>query len=243
LSGTYNISTPNLDVSANRVENDATTTLNTVVKIANTAATLSVSNPNTRLRSGGNDGTSIQNHTITIQSDQQLYSAPTLQVDGGTTADWQTSPTFSGGPTTWTNVLQVHDDDAKGTYNWGAISGYNLAGIQTTTKSGATQQYVLGGFVQRTMTVLAQLLGKTTVINVEVSDYTKLATNPASNDTLAWSVKDMTTRSTLGDTTDYQANKWSASAEDTNPTNIYILDTAALVSSSQASSFTIQERV
>jgi len=238
LGGTYNISSPNFRVSANRAANDATTVDTTTVWIAATAPTLSVSNPASRLRSGGNDGTSAQSHTIQIISNQNLITDPSVLKDTGGT--WL-GTNFTGGPTTWSRTLQVHDNDSKGTYNWGAIYGRGLANLVSTTNTGDTQ-YVLGGFVSRTMTVLPQLQGKDTSINVEVSDYTKLSTT-GSGQTLVWSVKSLTTRSTLGDITDYQAFKWSASATFTKPTSIYILDTNALNSSSQASTFAIQEGI
>ena len=239
ISGGYNISSNNLRIVANRAANDATTTNNTVVWIANTPATLSVSNPASRLRSGGNDGTSAQSHTITINANgQRLLSAPTLVKDTGGT--WLGGGfSWSAGATTFTRSLQVHDNDLKGTYNWGAISGTNLAGIVTSSNSGDTQ-YVLGGFVVRTITVAA--FGWQSNINVEVSDYTKLSST-GSGQNLAWSVKALPTRSTIGDVTRPQANVWSASATFTNPTTINILDKAATDSASQASTFTIQEGI
>jgi len=234
LAGSYNISTPNLDVSANRAANDATTTDSTVVYVANVAPTLTVSNPAARLRSGGNDGTSIQNHSIGIVSSQNLISAPTLQSDSGGGA-WQTSPTFAGGPTSWANNLQVHDDDSKGTYNWGAISGTGLSNLTSTTNSGATT-YVLGGFVTRNITVPA--FGTSGTINVEIVTYTKLPS------TLNWSVKDLTNRQPVGTTAPPPVVPgWAASALLTNPTTINILDTNAASSSSQASDFDIYETV
>lgn len=237
-SGTYNISTNNFTISANRAANDADSTSSTVVWIAAVAPTLSVSNPASRLRSGGNDGTSAQSHTITINSSQRLQSAPTLAKDTGGT--WLGGGfSWSAPATSFTRSLQVHDDDSKGTYNWGAISGTGLAGLTSSTNTGDTQ-YVLGGFVQRTITVAA--FGTSAQINVEISTYSKVSST-GSGQTLAWSVKDLTTRSTIGDTTGGQANTWSASATFTNPTTIYILDTAAAASSSQASTFTIQESI
>jgi len=239
LAGTYNISTDNFTVSANRAANDADSINSTVVWIAAVAPTLTVVNPASRLRSGGNDGTSAQSHTITIQSNQRLQAAPTLVKDTGGT--WLgTGFSFSAAATSFTRSLQVHDNDSKGTYNWGAISGTGLAGLTQTTNSGATQ-YVLGGFVVRTISVAA--FGWQSNINVEVSDYNKLSST-GSGQNLAWSVKDLPTRSsTIGDTTRPQANVWSASATFTNPTTINILDKAATDSASQASSFTIQEGI
>lgn len=238
LAGGYNISTDNLRIVANRAANDATTTNNEVVWIANTPATLSVSNPASRLRSGGNNGTSAQNHTITINATgQRLLSAPTLVKDTGGT--WQGAGfSWSVSATTFTRALQVHDNDLKATYNWGAISGTNLAGIVTSTNSGTTT-YVLGGFVIRTITLAA--FGWQANINVEVSDYTKLSST-GSGQVLDW-VVDQNTRSTLGDVTRPQASTWSASATFTNPTTINILDKSATDSQSQASIFTIQEGI
>lgn len=238
LSGTYNITTNNFRIVANRSENNANSTGNSIVFIANSPATLSVSNPASRLRSGGNDGTSAQNHTITINSSQRLLSAPTLVKDtGGTWIGGGFS--WSASATSFTRSLQVHDNDSKATYNWGAISGTNLAGIVTSTNIGAST-YTLGGFVVRTISVDA--FGWQSNINVEISDYTKLSST-GSGQNLAWSVKNLPTRSTIGDVTRPQANVWSASATFTNPTTINILDKSATDSASQASTFTIQEGI
>jgi len=235
-TGTYNISTNNLRISANRAANNATTTNNTVVWIANTPTTLSVSNPAARLRSGGNDGTPAQSHVITINASQRLLSAPDLTKDTGGT--WL-GVGFTWGPTaiSFTRSLQVTDAMAKGTYNWVAISGTNLAGIVTSSNIGATQ-YILGGFVVRDVSIAA--FGWQNTINVEVSDYSKLSST-GSGQALAWTVKSLATRSTIGDVTRPQADVWSASATFTNPTTISILDKSATDSASAASSFTIQE--
>jgi hypothetical protein len=237
LSGGYNIATDNLRIVANRAANNATTTQNTVVWIANTPTTLSVSNPATRLRSGGSDGTVAQNHTITITSSQRLLAAPTLAKDTGGT--WQGGGfTWSAPATTFTRALQVVDSEAKGTFNWGAISGTNLAGLVCTTNSGSTQ-YILGGFVVRTITLPA--FGWQADISVGVSDYTKLSSS-GSGQVLAWTVL-QNTRTTLGNVTRPQASTWSASATGTIPTTINILDQSATDSQSQATTFTIQEAI
>jgi len=237
LSGGYNIASNNLRIVANRAANNATTTQNTVVWIANTPTTLSISNPATRLRSGGSDGTAAQNHTITITSSQRLLAAPTLAKDTGGT--WQGGGfTWSAPATTFTRALQVVDSEAKGTFNWGAISGTNLAGLVCTTNSGSTQ-YILGGFVQRTLTLAA--FGWQVNMNVAVSDYSKLSSS-GSGQVLAWTVL-QNTRSTLGDVTRPQASVWSASATGTNPTTINILDKSATDSQSQSTTFTIQEAI
>lgn len=168
VGGDYNVSTVNFRITANRAANDADTIANDTVNIANIAAEITVAEPAARLRSGGNDGTSIQNHTITLTSNQQLLSAPSLSEDtgGGTFIG-----SWSGGPTVYTRTLQVHDDDVKATYNWQSLSATNLAGIVTTAITG-DDTYVLGGFVSRTLTFAAY--SQTTTLNVAVVTYTKV---------------------------------------------------------------------
>ena len=236
LSGGYNITTNNFRIVANRSANNASATGNSIVWIANTPATLVVSEPAARLRSGGNNGTSIQNHTITINaSGQRLLSAPDVTKDTGGT--WSGSFSWSSSATTFTRTLQVHDNDSKATYNWTNATGTNLAGIVTTVASPGT--YTLGGFVIRTIAVAA--FGWQSNINVQVSDYTKLSSS-GSGQSLNWAVI-MGTRSTIGDVLQGQAGKWSASGTFANPTTINILDKSATDSQSQATSFTIQEGI
>ena len=241
LSGTYNVSTQNLRVTATRAANNASSIANTVISIANSPATLTVTNPAPRLRSGGNDGTAAVNHTITIGSNQRLLSAPDLTKDTGGT--WvETEFTWSPNATSFTRSLQVHDDDAKATYDWKAITATNLAGIVTTTWSGATT-YTLGGFVVRTVNL--DPFAWQGNINVAVSDYTKLSSSGlVSNDDLVWTVKTLTSRSTFNDTSRPQAEVWSASGTLlAQPTTINILDKPATDSASVPSSFTIQEGI
>jgi len=238
LSGTYNISSNNFTISANRAANDADSTNSTVVWIAATAPTLSVVNPASRLRSGGNDGTAAQSHLITINASQRLLSAPTLVKDTGGT--WLgIGFSWSAGATSFTRSLQVTDAMAKGTYNWGAISGTGLAGLVQIVNSG-TSTYVLGGFVTRNIAVDA--FGWQSNINVEVSDYTKLSTS-GSGQSLTWTGGALTTRSTIGDGTRPQAQTWSASATFANPTTINILDKSATDAKSEESYFDIQEGI
>ena len=169
INGTYNISTNNLLITATKTSNGYTTTRAAIVYIAHAACTLAVTESSTRLRSGGNSGTSAQNHKITITASQRLLSAPSLVAPVGT---WQGGG-FSGTTTVWTRYLQIHDDDAKGVQNWGSISGTNLAGIETTAITGNTT-YEVGGFVIRTLTVAAWP-NRETSIGTQVSNTAKLS--------------------------------------------------------------------
>jgi len=168
IAGSYNVATANLRAVANRAANDASTTDNEVVKIANVASTIDVTLPAARLRSGGNDGTAVQNHTITIESDQQLLSVAMDEDAGGGTF----TGAWVGGPSDWTRTLQVHDDDTKGTYNWQNLVATNLAGTVTSAIS-VGGSYELGGFVQRTLTFAA--FATTTSMDVEVVTFSKLS--------------------------------------------------------------------
>ncbi|MGM0587076.1 MAG: hypothetical protein ACQETE_01560 [Bacteroidota bacterium] len=170
IAGDYNDSQNNLEITATRAANGATTTVNTVVEIANVAPTISISTPASRLRSGGNNGTSAQDYTITITSDQKLASAPTVAAVAN--AGVFQGAGFAGGPKIWTRTLQVHDDHTKGTHNWTNLSATNKAGIeQTIINSGGT--YELGGFVFRTLTVPAYP-NREVDIGTNVADTSKL---------------------------------------------------------------------
>ena len=215
IAGGYNISTNNLRCAANRVANDATTTTQRVVQIADEAAQVSIVLPAARLRSGGNDGTSVQNHIITISSNQPLLSTPSMDEDvgGGTfTGSW------AGSGDTYTRTLQVHDDDIKGTYNWQNLLATNLAGVVTTAiTSGGS--YVLGGFVARNLTFAS--FATTTLANVEVVDFTKLTAVNLTGSAGASAVK-----YTIG-TPPPQVDGWTIQASATKPTTVIWLDTVA----------------
>lgn len=168
IGGNYNVSTVNFRITANRAANDATTVVDTTVNIANVAAQITVTEPYTRLRSGGNNGTSAQDYSITLTSNQQLLSTPTLNEEsgGGNFID-----SWTGGPSIYTRTLRVHDDDTKGIYTWQSLSATNLAGIVTTTITGDTD-YILGGFVARN--VMFPPFSQEGSIDTEVVTYAKL---------------------------------------------------------------------
>lgn len=232
INGSYNINTNNIRIVAVRTANAATTTVNDIVNIANVAATLTVTEPASRLRSGGNNGTSIQSHTITITSNQNLLEAPSLETgltwSGGT---WDGSG-FVGSTTTWARNLLVYDDMPKGSYTWGNILGTNLAGIETNTITGENT-YTFGGFVSREITL--QAYQNETEMNVEAVDYTKVTIN--------WEVKTLPNKRSVGTTTTPDPNSWCLESLNTNPTTIRILDTAATLGSSVPTTITIQESV
>jgi hypothetical protein len=228
-SGSYNISTNNFTLTATRTANNAISSNSTIVNIANVAASLNVSIPYSRLRSGGNDGTAVQNYAITIISDQSLYSAPTL--DLGSQGYWL-GDSFTGSETTWVRYIAIEDDMTKGSYSFGTIYGKNLSGIESSVNSG-TLIYTIGGFVPRTVTLDA--FENEVLINTEVTNYANLA--------ITWNVKSLPNKRAVGSTDIPDANSWTINKLNSNPTKIIILDTSATTASSVPTTITIQETV
>lgn len=216
LAGAYNVSVDNFRITANRAANDATTVQSEVVNIANVAATLAVTEPAARLRSGGANGTAPQDHQITITADQELLAAPTLAPDAGARGVFQ-GVGFVGGPSIWTRDLRVDDADDKGTFNWGAIAATNLAGIATAAITGDVQ-YTLGGFVARTLTFAA--FATQAPMGVEVVDFAKLTAGIFTSTNQAAQKQPIGTPPSVTD-------GYTIDALGVNPTQVIWLDTPA----------------
>lgn len=150
LAGGYNVSTTNLTATAKRVANATSSTTNVVVWIADTPPVITKVLPAARLRSG----ISAQPHVIRLDSDQRLIS---IDMAAGTITG-NAAGTFSGAWATANNgltntrTLSVADIDPKGTATFTSLSAINLAGREVTTVT-TDLDYVLGGFVIRTVTV------------------------------------------------------------------------------------------
>lgn len=232
-SGGYNVTSINYRIVCVRTANDASVTRSLVVYIANNACTITMSEPSTYLRSGGNDGSSIQNHIIILTSNQRLISTPTVSnppVDAGTWVG-----VFSGGPEIWTRTLQVHDDDVKAAYSYGTLSATNLANIETTTYTGDSS-YILRGFITRD--IILDAFANEAVMHVESITY--------ANVSMTWSAKALPNKRALGtDVPPVDANSWCLDYYDfpTESTIIRILDIPATDAQSQATTVTIQESI
>lgn len=144
LAGGYNINTTNLTATAQRTANATSSTTNVVVKIADTPAVITKTLPAPRLRSG----VTAQNHVITLGSDQQLTSIAMNAPVGTFSGSWATT---NNGITN-TRTLSVADSDPKGTATFTGLLATNLAGRETTAVT-TNLEYVLGGFVARTVTM------------------------------------------------------------------------------------------
>lgn len=223
-SGVFNDSSTNFRYVLTRDANGAQTTVNGVVIIADVAATITVTEAAARLRSGGNNGTAPQDHTITITSDQPLLSAPSLSPDSGGNRGAFQGGGFTGGPSVWTRSLRVDETvpDEKGTFTWESLSATNLAGTVTNAITGDAQ-YTLGGFVSRDLPFAAYQTE--TSIGTSVEDFSKLtagiftATNQAS------------VKQSIG-TMPPVTNGYTIDATGVNPTTLEWLDTDAAATNS-----------
>jgi len=220
ISGTYNISTDNFQILANRAANNASKTLSGVVAIANADQVITVSIPAARLRSGGNDGTSVQDYTVTITSTQQLLSVPSLEVESGGNKGTFQGGGFAGGPTSYTRTIRVSElvPDLKGTFTWANLVTTNRAGkVITTITTGPT--YTLGGFVARTLTFGP--FSSTTTMNARVTDFSKLTAGTFT------STGGAALKQNIG-TSPPVTNGYTIDATDINPTTLTWLDTPAV---------------
>ena len=230
LAGGYNIDTTNLTATAQRVANATTSTTNVVVWIADDNPVITKTLPAARLRSG----VDAQNHVITLGSDQRLISIAM----GAGTITGDAAGTFSGSWATANNgltntrTLVVADSDPKGTATFTGLSAINLAGKEVTTVD-TNLDYVLGGFVTRTVTFplwdANQI--REVAIGTDVVDVTKLvAFNVTRN-------RATTYRATVGDEIDrftiingntlYNCDLENASTALTSPVLITIEETVA----------------
>jgi len=162
-----------------RNDNGTQIIISGLVKIAHIAIEpAEITLPAAKLRSGGNDSTTVQSHVIHVVLDQPTLSAPSLAeaTNGGAwTGSW------TGGDQDWLRTLLVHDDDDHITHTWGAFSVTNLAGIVTTTIDAGDTQYIIEGFVARDLYFAPATASST--FNVVVSVYENLRAD-------VWSLKD-----------------------------------------------------
>ena len=190
VGGTYNINNNNLSISATRNANDATTVSSTVVFIADATPVITITEPATRLRSSPSGALFV----ITLSSTQRLLNTPSLSPVGGA-GSW--SGSWGGGPISYTRSLSVTDSGTKGTHTWQSLTATNLAGTVVNT---TTEQYTLGGFYLRTMTIAAWPT-REGGIGTQVSDASKLlCTNLSKGGSGS---HNFTYKSTVADQVDY----------------------------------------
>lgn len=153
-SGTYNITNNNVRITGIKTSNDTSAYVDTCVYIANSAATIAMTGVHTssRLRSGGNNGTSAQSYQVVVTSDQRLLSTPDVQPEPSAGVLSALTPSNVGTGQNFTGNIQVHDSITRNSYNFTLASpAVNLAGVETTTISSG-DLYTIGGFVSRSGT-------------------------------------------------------------------------------------------
>ena len=229
IAGTYNITTNNFRGIANRAANDADTTRQTIVQIANDLPTIDITLPYARLRSGGNDSTAVQDYTVTITSNHNLLSAPTLATDSGGNRGTFQGGGFVGGPTVWTRTIRIDETvpDEKGVFAFESLVAVSLASAtQNTINSGAA--YTLGGFVVRDVSFQAfQTISDS--VGVEISDFSKIQAG-------LWEASDnQSIRQPIGTSPPVVEGYTSQQAVGANPHNVEWLDTVRAGSSSGVS--------
>lgn len=161
--GGYIFETNNYTITATRTANNAITTAQAAVTIANDAPTaaITIGGSPARLRSSP---TGVD-YTVTVTASQRLLSAPSLAASSGT---WLGS--WSGGPIVWTRTLRITDLDPKGNHTFNSLQATGLAGVVgTVITSGAN--YTVGGFTVRTLTFPA--FAQYVPIGTSVTDFTK----------------------------------------------------------------------
>ena len=163
ISGTYNVSVPNISATARRAANGSQTTATAIVKIANVPPSITVTSP-ARMRSG----VSPQSYSIMLSSTQSLSAAPLLFNVAGT----GTLGSFSGSSTAWTASYTVPDSATKGTFAWSGLQAVGLSGLVATSITTG-QMYTVGGFTMRVISV-PSWPARSAAIGTVVSDTSKL---------------------------------------------------------------------
>lgn len=225
LAGDYNVTLTNFRGVGTRNANGAVTTSDFVIRIANIAAVISIAEPAV-MRSGGANGSAVQNHTITLTSTQRTQIAPTLVADIGTLGTFNWSATA----TVYSAALALNDTDAKGTGNWSNMAATGLSGIAATLAGDTT--YLCRGFVQRTITLPA--FADTFIIGVAAVNLDNLVVNWAIDTSGAL------TRNTLDDAPN--TSQYFASVAGGN-TTIHLLDVSKTTATSVESTVTIEETI
>jgi len=220
--GDYNDSSTNFRIVALKSSNATSNTYNRTIEVADTAPLITMSQPDTRLRSSSSGST----YSISAVSNQSLVGVLTIAIP--VSGSW-VGAAFSGGPKSFTRGLTIDDDDAKGSGAWAlGASIVSRSGLAATI----TGTQVVGGFVARDIALPA--FGTTVSLGTSVVTAAKLS--------LTWTVKASMIYQAIGTPAPVVAG-WTISSTGTNPTTITILDSQAAASSSQESTLNIQEAV
>lgn len=168
LAGSYNVSLPNLSITATRAANAASVQLDIIVQIAHIAPDISLVAPIGRLISGGNAGTEIEAHLVRIGSSQKLIELPEIAAPMGQLVG---SIGATANPLEFEQTIEIHDNVPKGIYQMQLISAKNLAGLTVSDFSNSAN-YEIGGFSKRIIPIEA--FANEALIGTPVVDISKL---------------------------------------------------------------------
>ena len=163
--GHYNITIKNYKIFAKRYANDSTNITEKVIRVADIAPIVNVSQPVSRLRKGSVG----EIYEITMTSNQELDRFVTLQIPVSG-AQQNTDQDSKHNDTIFTNNIILTDGDIDGTGTWYANSGevINLAGMDATIVG----EQVVGGFTARSINLNA--FDSTAILNIIPTDISKL---------------------------------------------------------------------
>jgi hypothetical protein len=171
----YSVGVYNYTIVAVKASNGASSSSSAAVALAGVAPTAVITGVSSRFTSSSTGN----QYTITVTANQNLASAPSIDLPSGT---WKTA--WAGSGTTWSRTLQVLDTDQKGTFNFANVALTGLSGlVGSTITSGGS--YTIGGFSTRTIIfpAFSQLAPIGTYVST-ISKTTAKYTGAASNLTL-----------------------------------------------------------
>lgn len=174
VSGGYVVGSPNYSITATKTSNAATTTATAAVSIADTAPTASIAivgNP-ARLTSTPEG----RDYVVRVTPNQLLNGNPVLAASSGT---WQGAWSFSGG--VYSRTLRINDADVDGAQTFNGMVLTNIANVDGNTIS-AGANYVVGGFVRRTLTFAP--FQQTAPIGTNIQDFSKVVAKYAGSSDL-----------------------------------------------------------
>ena len=147
VGGSVNNNQENFFITATKTSNGMVASDGEVIKIANTAMSLSILNLQNPLSSSNNGS----QYNFNLSSDQDFLSTPQLSLNPSQTNPSQLNQTSSGTSKNSNSYqITVSDSDTKGNFAW-VVSGDNLAGIPTTSIT-TNPNYNIAGFDSRQAT-------------------------------------------------------------------------------------------
>ena len=183
VGGNYVYGVNNYTITATKATNGTSTTASAAVSIANVAPTVAFAitgNPARLMSSAAGN-----NYTVTLTASQRLLNAPTVTATSGSLG------AFTGSGTTWTATLTIDDLDPKGAQSFAVTSITNLANTNYTSVTTTGQNYTVGGFLTRDVTVGA--LEQVVDLGVLITDPTKITVVYAGTvDNLTYRATDLT---------------------------------------------------